>query len=180
MVRCLQKYRLYLIQRCPILWRHEASLEQTNLMIAQFNKHPVTLHIKYQFVNFSDVIWRHRTWSTLVQVMACCLTAPNNLLNQRWLIISVFWRSTAAISQDILKISGIDCSLKITAVPRRVKFKVWRCFTFVINIVLQCRVSIEVKISTPRLLVCSTVQMTSRISRHRPWNSLFYYPIASR
>ena len=29
-------------------------------------------------------------WSTLVQVMACCLTAPSHCLNQYWLIISEF------------------------------------------------------------------------------------------
>ena len=36
----------------------------------------------------SDAIWRHRSWSTLAQVMACCLTAPSHYLNQCWLIIS--------------------------------------------------------------------------------------------
>ena len=47
----------------------------------------------------SDAIWRWRSWSTLVQVMACCLTAPSHYLNQCWLIISkVLWHS----SQDII------------------------------------------------------------------------------
>ena len=32
--------------------------------------------------------WRHRSGSTLAQVMACCLTAPSHYLNQCWLIIS--------------------------------------------------------------------------------------------
>ena len=36
----------------------------------------------------SDPIWRHRSGSTLVQVMACCLTAPSHYLNQCWLIIT--------------------------------------------------------------------------------------------
>ena len=35
----------------------------------------------------SDAIWRHRSGSTLAQVMACCLTAPSHYLNQYWLII---------------------------------------------------------------------------------------------
>ena len=35
----------------------------------------------------SDAIWWHRSWSTLVQVMACCLTAPSHYLNQCWLIV---------------------------------------------------------------------------------------------
>ena len=36
----------------------------------------------------TDAIWRHRSGSTLAQVMACCLTAPSHYLNQCWLIIS--------------------------------------------------------------------------------------------
>ena len=40
----------------------------------------------------SDAIWRQRSWSTLVQVMACCLTAPSHYLNQCWLMIcEVLW-----------------------------------------------------------------------------------------
>ena len=35
----------------------------------------------------SDTIWRHKSGSTLDQVMACCLTAPSHYLNQCWLII---------------------------------------------------------------------------------------------
>ena len=43
----------------------------------------------------SDAIWRHRSGSTLAQVMACCLTAPSHYLNQCWLIISkVLWHSS--------------------------------------------------------------------------------------
>ena len=45
-----------------------------------------------------DAIWRHRTRSTLVQIMACCLTAPSHYLNQCWLIISeVPWHSSQGI-----------------------------------------------------------------------------------
>ena len=35
----------------------------------------------------SDAIWRHRSRTTVAQVMACCLTAPSHYLNQCWLII---------------------------------------------------------------------------------------------
>ena len=41
----------------------------------------------------SDVIWRHRTWSILAQVMTCCLTAPSHYLNQCWRTISGVHRS---------------------------------------------------------------------------------------
>ena len=47
-----------------------------------------------------NAIWRWRSWSTLVKVMACCLTAPSYYLNRCWLIISkVMWHS----SEDIIK-----------------------------------------------------------------------------
>ena len=43
----------------------------------------------------SDAIWRHRSWSTLAQVMTCCLTAPSHYLNHCWLVISkVKWHSS--------------------------------------------------------------------------------------
>ena len=35
-----------------------------------------------------DTIWRHISWSTLVQVVACCLTKPSHYLNQCWLTIN--------------------------------------------------------------------------------------------
>ena len=54
----------------------------------------------------SDVIWRQWSWTTLAQVMACCLTAPNHYLNQCWLIIiGVLYHSSensfAGIAQGI-------------------------------------------------------------------------------
>ena len=43
----------------------------------------------------SDAIWRHRSGSTLAQVIACCLTTTSHYLNQCWLIISkVLWHSS--------------------------------------------------------------------------------------
>ena len=35
-----------------------------------------------------DAVWHQRTWSTLVQVISCCPTAPSHYQNQYWLIIS--------------------------------------------------------------------------------------------
>ena len=60
-----------------------------------------TLWLYYQCINSlwpSDAIWRHRSGSTLAQVMACCLTAPSHYLNQCWLNISVaLWHSAENI-----------------------------------------------------------------------------------
>ena len=36
----------------------------------------------------SDATWRQWSWTTLVQAMACCLTAPSHCLNQCWHIMS--------------------------------------------------------------------------------------------
>ena len=46
----------------------------------------------------SDNIWRHKSGSTLAQLMAWCLTAPSYHPNQCWLIISkVLWHSSECI-----------------------------------------------------------------------------------
>ena len=37
----------------------------------------------------SNTIWQHRSGSTLVQVMACCMMPPSHYLNQCWLISNV-------------------------------------------------------------------------------------------
>ena len=42
----------------------------------------------------TDAIWRHRSGSTLVQVMACCLMAPSHYLNWCWLFMKdILWHS---------------------------------------------------------------------------------------
>ena len=56
----------------------------------------------------SDAIWCHRTWATLIQVMAWCLTAPSHYLNQCWLIINEVLRhspqgSSTGNAQDIYR-----------------------------------------------------------------------------
>ena len=59
----------------------------------------VLLHNVYSSFWPSYAIWRQRCWSTLAQVMACCLTAPSHYLNQCWLTISkVLWHSSEGIT----------------------------------------------------------------------------------
>ena len=59
--------------------------------------HATIWHHWPQWVNLlfaSDSLWHHKTCLTLVQVMACCLTAPNHNLNQCWLTLQeVLWHS---------------------------------------------------------------------------------------
>ena len=60
----------------------------------------LTLHVAISLNSLgpSDAIWHWISWSTLVQVMACCLTAPSHYMNQCWLIISkVLWHSSGDI-----------------------------------------------------------------------------------
>ena len=63
-----------------------------------------------------DTIWWHRTWSTLVQVMACCLMILSHYLNQCWQIISkVQWQSLEDnILHDIPHPSITKIELNIT------------------------------------------------------------------
>ena len=64
----------------------------------------------------SDTIGRHKSGSTLAQVMACYLTAPSHYLNQCWLIIcKVQWHpSESNFTRDTSAISVTEISLKIT------------------------------------------------------------------
>ena len=55
--------------------------------------HQIRCYIMWIIMDFNslrpgDAIWRHRSGSTLAQVMAWCLAAPSHYLNQCWLIIS--------------------------------------------------------------------------------------------
>ena len=69
--------------------------------IQQFTRLVITYSCWYlswlMFVNSlwpSDAIWQQASMSTLVQVMACCLTAPSHYLNKCWFIFSkVQWHS---------------------------------------------------------------------------------------
>ena len=81
----------YKASQWPILIQNKGLLE-----LAKKKKHPKS-HPR-EWVNSlgpSDAIWRHRSGSTLAQVMACCLTAPSHYLTQCWLIISkAQWHSS--------------------------------------------------------------------------------------
>ena len=65
-------------------------------------------HISYfNSLRPSDAIWRQWFWTTLAQVMACCLTAPSHYLNQCWLIIrGVLWHTSESSFAGIAQ--GID------------------------------------------------------------------------
>ena len=80
--------KIYSCSRCPPVSPHNPE----NTPFA-----PIYGVTRAEWVNSlrpSDGIWWQKTWSTLAQVMACCLTAPSHYLSQRWLIMSkVVWLS---------------------------------------------------------------------------------------
>ena len=86
---------------CPIQWRHNEHDGVSNhrrlhtcwlIYPVFFLIYPVLIKSFPERVNkvvsfntcltHYDAIWCHTTWLTLVQVMACCLTAPIHYLNQ--------------------------------------------------------------------------------------------------
>ena len=60
-----------------------------------------------------DVIWQHKSRSTLSQVVVRCPTVPNHQLNQCWLIIGEVLCHSPDICK-MLKIYNLDMSLKMT------------------------------------------------------------------
>ena len=60
-----------------------------------------------------DAISQHRSGSTFVQVMACCLiTAPSHYLDQWWLItkgVLWYWRKAVSHEQNLCHVFG-DCT----------------------------------------------------------------------
>ena len=75
-----------------------------------YRSQTVALQVKQPRFNSlrpSDAIWRQWSWTTLAQVMACCLTAPSHYLNQCWLIIrGVLWHTSESSFAGIAQ--GID------------------------------------------------------------------------
>ena len=73
------------------------------------------MSLTHQCLLHGDAVWRRRPLPILVKVMACCPIAPSHYLNHYWLSsvrsCGIHLRTT---SQEILKISMLDVSLKIT------------------------------------------------------------------
>ena len=72
----------------------------------------------------SDAIWRQRSCSTLVQVMACCLTAPKAITwtNVDWSSVKSSDIHIRAISQEMPQPSITKIYLKITCLKFHSKF----------------------------------------------------------
>ena len=69
-------------------WRHSGVKMGIHLWRMSFPLHPPGISSFINSLGPNDAICCWGSWSTLVQVMACCLTAPSHYLNQCWLIIN--------------------------------------------------------------------------------------------
>ena len=80
------------------------------------------LSIHFNSLRPSDAIWRQWFWTTLAQVMACCLTAPSHYLNQCWLIIRrVLWHTSGSSFAGIAQ--GIDSGYEFEKDIMKIIFK---------------------------------------------------------
>ena len=99
-------------------WRQKGTMPSANTMVThlrlQWGISGIIQLIYLATINSlrsSGAIWRHNNWWTLVQVMACCLTAPSHYLSQCWLVIIRFVLYSAA--------SHFKWRVKITATSPR-------------------------------------------------------------
>ena len=76
------------LQRChSALWDLTTTKRRSGWFCrSQRGRRPVWLG--YNPMWPSDAIWCWRSWSTMVQVRACCLMAPSPYLNQSWPVIN--------------------------------------------------------------------------------------------
>ena len=75
----------------PTEYPQRAIMQWHGFCVIKVNKHVVTINS----LGPNATIWRHRSGSTLAQLMACCLPAPSHYLNQCWPFISkVLWHSS--------------------------------------------------------------------------------------
>ena len=71
----------------------------------------------------NDAIWRHRPWSTLTQVMACCLTAPSHNLNKM-----LSWERWPPTQNSFISMQYKNALVKI---------RIWKLFSFVLFCISQ-------------------------------------------
>ena len=82
-----------------------------------------------------DATWHRRSWSILVQVTACCLTAISHYLNQYWLTINrvlchSFHGDASLITKDIVHQAEFQiCAFEITGASPRHQWVKHQAFT---------------------------------------------------
>ena len=82
-------------------------------------------HLIINSIWSTDVIWWHKSRSTLAWVMACCLMAPSHYLNQGWLLIS-------KVPFITVSAQAINCIMNLKIILLKITATILR-FQWVIN-----------------------------------------------
>ena len=92
-------------KRCVGLWRLPFDSQASHRSKSwQFLGENVVRGQPFNSLWLSNAKWRQISWATLIQVMACCLTAPSHYLNQCW-------------HQDTLAFIPWECLLEYSRYP---------------------------------------------------------------
>ena len=107
----------YIIHRLTPFHQHFDNIHSINTLMRWYRYKDL---IKCYLVGFntlwlSDAIWRHKSGSAWVQVIAHCLTEPSYHRDHHWHIINGFCHSRW-ISQEVLKIADRKMNLNNTPV----------------------------------------------------------------
>ena len=89
------------------------SLSPSDAICSQRSGSSLVQVTAFNLLWFSDAIWHHRTWSTSVQEMACCLTAPSHYVNPCW--PNSLWPSDAIWRQRTMSTLAQVMSCCLTA-----------------------------------------------------------------
>ena len=131
------------------IWWFDAVRSETNK--SEWYHHWNTWIIGIRWVNSlwpSDDIGRQTSWSTLVQVMACCLMAPSHYLNQCLLTINEIWHFFFKhISTYIQTISYTHISINIYTYDSQT------CYTFLYLCIVKYGSHSQLSWSVPYLCV---------------------------
>ena len=80
------KGTISMLNPCKLFWVFRAGLDWTiKITVHQFCR--VSFEAGFNSLCHSDATWWHKSKSTLLQVMDCCLKAPSHYLNQYWLLM---------------------------------------------------------------------------------------------
>ena len=150
----------------PVNWTKSVKLESkyrnshSIKCIGKLRLKTSAMLLRLQYVNSlspSVAIWRHRTWSTLIQVMACCLTAPSHYLNQYGHLVSkVLEHSSEGIiirrAEDNNQYDKIgNCILTHFPLVPHICTYMWQWIGWALVQIMACRLSGAKPLSKPMM-----------------------------
>ena len=121
------------------------------------------------------VIWRHVTWSTLVQIMVGFLTVPNRYKSQCWLINNNNFNTSPLVPHICVSELGEHCAC---SAPSRYLNQCWLIVKWTLSNTLQWnsnqRVKLFIHVNATKHVVCQMVVILSR-GRCQLWNIFIFH-----